>query len=413
MKVVIAIAALIVIALLSTGATRSTMNNRFTSLAASGLWGAALLAALLGSGPVGLIDDRTRALATPLIMLTLGWVGMMIGLQFRRDVLARVPRVVWRLVALDTAVTIALWTPIAVALVWWCFEGERADSLLGATARLSVVVLGWSSATRPVRSPRAREITAGETAIRASGAIASLVAIAIYGISVFGVIGTRRAILEPDNLGNGLAGAAAGLALAILGGSLLGRFGFMLAARSRGDQLVVFLGVITLVAGIAAKMGVSSLFCAAAVGLIIGNSRGFGVREFERFLLRAEIATATFLGLLVGISANPDIGARELTIAGAIVAWRVIAKPLVVRACVGPTGGDPALTIGPIRPHPVALALALGVMIRTNDAVLSRTCMIVLISTIASDGIAWALATWKHRSRHKTPMPAPTPEPAP
>ena len=392
MQVVIAIAALIGLALLSASAARRSMNNRLTGMAIAGLWGAAIVGAVLGADAVGLVDDRTRELATPLVMATLGWVGMMIGLQFRREVVARVPALVWRLVAIDAAVTLAVWCPIAAVLAWRAFDGAPFDAVIGAAAALGTGMLGWSSETRTIRSGGTAGPTPGEVTIRASGAVSSLFAVIVFGLALFGVIGVRRFLLEPSALGTGLVGAGAGLVLAILGGAMLGRMSLTLAGRSRGDQLVAFLGCLTLVAGIAAKFGVSAMLSATAVGILIGNSRGFGAREFERFLLRAEIATATLLGLLVGIGATIHVSAPELILAAAVVAWRIAVKPIVMRIAAGPAHRDREMMLGAIRPHPIALAIALGLTIRIDETVASGVCTVVIMAAVVSDLVAWALA---------------------
>ena len=391
MQVVLAIAVLVGLALLSAGMARRAIGNRLAAMAVSGLWGAGIIGLLLGPSASGLINagtrdnPGTRDLATPLVVVTLGWVGMMIGLQVRRDVLKRVPAEVWRLVRIDALATILVWMPIAATLVWWAFDGTQADARLAVAVALVAALMGWSSETRSLRPEGLGHATIAEYAVRGSGALASIVAVCAFGAGVLGVDAVRRALVDPSFVAVGILGTISWLALIVIAGGLLGRLGLSLAGRSRGNQLVAFLGTVALVAGLAAKIGISSLLCAAIVGSIIGSARGFGAREFERYLLSAELAIATLLGLLVGVACTVDIHAADMVIAGAIVAWRIGVKPRLARLGAPELATDRALTLGAIRPHPVGLAFALALTLHIESGAAARAGTILIVSAIACD----------------------------
>jgi hypothetical protein len=408
MNVVLAIAVLILLALVSAGVARRALGNRFAAMAVSGLWGAGLVGVVLGPRATGLVNAGTRDapgtldLATPLIMVTLGWIGMMVGLQVRRDVVPHIPRSAWRMVALDAAVTVLAWGPIVAVAVPWAMPDAELDARVGVSIALIAAMLGWSSETRSVRPLGVDGATSTERAVRSAGALSSILAIGVFGLGLIGVVGARRMLIDPDAVGIGVLGAAAGIVIAVVGGALLGRIGLSLAGRSRGNQLVAFLGTLTLVAGIAAKIGVSSLLCAGIVGTIIGNAKGFGAREFERYLLRAEIAVATLLGLLVGVVAASGAPGREMVLAGAIVAWRAIVKPMVARR-----GSASAPMV--VRAHPIGLAIALGLTLHVERSAGAQMCAIVLASALGADLVARAWRWWADRSASVVPDAAGAP----
>lgn len=411
MQVVVAIAVLIGLALLSAGLARRSIGNRLAAMAVSGLWGAALVGVLLGPDAVGLInegtreDPGTRDLATPLVMVTLGWVGMMIGLQARRDVLRRVPERVWRMVRTDALVTAAVWGPIAWMAVSWAFAGSRADARVGVFVALVASMLGWSSETRSVRAPGAERADEPEFALRASGAILSIATVCVFGVGAFAVVAVRRRILDPDSVLIGVVGGVAWVVLAVVAGGLLGRLGLSLAGRSRGNQLVAFLGTLTLVAGVATKVGASAMLCCALVGAAIGNARGFGAREFERYLFRAEITVATLLGLLVGIACSLDVRGPDAAVVAAMVGWRIVAKPWIARlGCEAQAGGD-VVRFGVMRAHPIGLAVALALTLMIGREESGRACLMMVATTLVCDLSARGLS----RRRERTDAAAPAP----
>lgn len=404
MQVVVAIAVLIGLALLSAGAARRSIGNRLAAMAVSGLWGAALVGVMLGPDATGLINQGTRQepgtreLATPLVMATLGWVGMMIGLQARRDVLRRVPAPVWRLVWMDALVTAAVWGPIAWMAVSWAFAEARADARVGVFVVLVASMLGWSSETRSVRAPGTARADEPEFAVRASGAIASIATVCVFGLGGFAVVAVRRRILDPDSVAIGVVGGVAWVVLAVVAGGVLGRLGLSLAGRSRGNQLVAFLGTLTLVAGVATKVGASAMLCCALVGAAIGNAKGFGAREFERYLFRAEITVATLLGLLVGIACSLEVRGPDAAVVAAMVGWRIVAKPWIARLGFGAPAGRDVVRFGVMRAHPIGLAAALALTLMIGREESGRVCLMMVATTLVCD----LSARWLSRRRERT-----------
>jgi len=69
--------------------------------------------------------------ARPLIMTALGWIGLMVGMQARRDVLRSLPRRVWAMSIADAAIFILLAGVYAfVMLRLWTNETRGDASLL-------------------------------------------------------------------------------------------------------------------------------------------------------------------------------------------------------------------------------------------------------------------------------------------
>ena len=82
MKVFLAIAALLILALVATNTRFYTFRrSRFVTLLISGGWPAVLIGILIGPHAANLVTDEILRASTPLVLLALGWIGLMIGLQ--------------------------------------------------------------------------------------------------------------------------------------------------------------------------------------------------------------------------------------------------------------------------------------------------------------------------------------------
>jgi Kef-type K+ transport system membrane component KefB len=204
------------------------------------------------------------------------------------------------------------------------------------------------------------------------------------------------------------------LALA-LAASYLIREGLRLAGRDRDHQLVVFLGVVALVAGVAMQFGAPTIFAAMLVGVVVANMQGVDLRQFERFILKAEHVIAAMFALLAGVLLDVRIGAPEIALALAIAAARLLFKPAHFRwwarrsdaqtpgVEAAPLPSDSALYVGPVRQSPLAVALAVSfVLMEDRSALSTRLLTIIAIAGFLSDLLPLSASIARHGLRRRS-----------
>ncbi|MCA9310905.1 MAG: cation:proton antiporter, partial [Phycisphaerales bacterium] len=274
------------------------------SVLMSGGWLAIAAGVLLSPEGVDLISREALRNATPLLMMALGWIGFVIGLQARREVLVNVIRETARLLVIDVVVSVAVFGGVSLFIILRWTGHHEAAWLMGPAGLLSAAALGWSMETRSLvrdRSPRAQHLA---LLLRAGGTLSSLAAILWFGI-LYELPHRVEGGLVLDWTG---AGFRLGLAilLAILMGAL-GQLAFRRAGRAREQQLVVSLGIVVFVAGLATELGASPLLASMLTGVVIANLSGKEFQRFERFIIQAEHVVAVLLALIAGLLMKLDI----------------------------------------------------------------------------------------------------------
>ena len=401
---------LITLALLATSPKRYALRRwRPLAVLLSGGWAAVAAGILIGPAGAGLVTDETALNATPLVTAGLGWIGLMIGLQLRRDVLRALPRVATGLTLADAAASVAVFGAVGALGLSLMREGRfDAAWLLGPAALLACAGVGWAQETRSLGVAATDGDTKLALLVRTSGALGAVVAVCGFGL--LGTLAARGADgaheLNPAMAAVRL-GACAGLGVAV---ALLARFGLGLAGRRRGEQLVVFLGVVAFVAGVGIQFEVSPIFTAMLVGAVIANLGGVDLRRFERFILKAEHAVATAFALLAGVLLSVDVGAVELGLALALASLRLVTKPVLLRGAAtsraGATAGMPGsspLVIATVRQAPVAVALAVGFVLVDRTELSARLLTVVVLTGVVADVLP--LLTSLVRPRATAPEP--------
>ena len=385
MDVFIAILVLIAAGLLGTTKRAYRIRrSRPVALLVAGGWVSLLVGALLGPAVFDVIDREAVFQAVPLLALGLGWIGLLVGLQLRLDLLRRLPRVVYITAAVDTVVTIALFGTIAAAtLIIWTPE-SAFGSLLLPVAFMVTASLGWSLESRSLSADFDDILVIH---LRAAGSLAGVVAILLFGLAT--------KLVLPDELG--APSLVPGyMALKLLHSVLLavaigviGRYMLRLAGGSRGNQFAVFLGIVAFLAGSAKQLDASPLITALCAGAVIANTRSSDFREFESFIFRAEHTFGILFGLLAGLLLEPVFAPALLGGVAALVAARAVVKPLVFRrvtlASPGWDAEAPAFPTQSIlytaagRQSPLMLALGVSLVL-VEPSVLHKELLAIMAS---------------------------------
>lgn len=373
-------------------------RSRLAAGAIAGGWIAVLVGVLLGPFASGLVSPDAVLRATPLLSVGLGWIGLMIGLQARRDVLTKLPRVIWRLSLIDAALSVV----IIGAIAWLAIASARGSLTQTpplAVALFATAAIGWSMETRSLGLDASSESQRHAVLLRASGGLCAILAVASFGI-VAGVLPSAVAPVEGSEAGAfGSRLGALALACAIAPFlALLAREAMRLAGRQRAEMLVVFLGVVALAAGISASLGVTPLLPAMITGATLANLRSTQASAdtavFGRFILQAEHVVATLFALLAGVLLDPRLTLVGLSVAGALVLARLLTKPALyaILSTEAPSDADApshaAARRAPLRQSPVAMALAVSLFILAPEPASQRLLAIVVLVGLASDILA-------------------------
>jgi Kef-type K+ transport system membrane component KefB len=369
---------------------RRLHRNRAVAALAAGGWFAVLAGAAIGPAGLDVIDAAIFAEVRPLLVVALGWVGLIVGLQLRLRVLQAVPKVVWRWVLVDAAVSASIAIALGLAACGWWIEGFfelAAESpglmiaIVPAIAALAASNLGWAPETRSLRielSDRTRRIA---VLVSAGAGLASVIAVATLGLTALPIAETTEAVSFDARLGLVRLGVLAGIAL--LAGTAA-RFLLGSIERNSPQMLVVLLGLVCLVGGIADAAGIPPLLSGLLAGVVIANLPEGPSRELESVLRRGETAGAILLYAVAGVLATFEPGWGAVLLALGLAASRTLLKTAWMSAALRGGGeelprGTP-LRLATVRQAPIAVAIAVSLVL-VEDSQLSRTILSVVVLT--------------------------------
>jgi Kef-type K+ transport system membrane component KefB len=238
--------------------------------------------------------------------------------------------------------------------------------------------------------------------LRAAGGLSAILAVALFGVAAAILIvpptdpladgGPRPIAMRLLSLGSA---CAVGALLAVVAKEAL-----RIAGNHRAEMLVVFLGVVGLAAGISADLGVSPLLPAMITGATLANLRTSGPSDsvantavFGRFILQAEHVVATIFALLAGVLLDPRVLLPGAAIVAALVLVRMLIKPAVFVMVDSSNNADGDSTrllarTASIRQSPVAVALAVSLVVLASVEDAQRLLTIVVLVGIACDLLA-------------------------
>lgn len=347
MKLFLGILILVGLAVVATSSTFLKLRRApFIGMLVTGGWLAVLMGLAVGPGGLSLLSPGEVERASPLLTIGLSWIGMMIGLQWRMDILAHLPWRIHRLAAVDAAGSLLLLSGAsAFALQYWLIEINRA-AMIVPTALLACAGIGWTIETRSLRLAQSSDAEAA-LAIRGGGSLGAPVAIVIFSLAAASVTGidARNLTFRIDSPFIRLAG----IALAAVAMGIIARFGLRRAEGARAELLTIFIGVVAMIAGVASELQFSPLLAAMILGAVIANLAGRELRHFERFILQAEHTVATLIWVMAGVLLDLRIGLVGLQIAVGLALLRTLVKPMLV--ALGWRAKNSAAQLGERPPH--------------------------------------------------------------
>lgn len=332
----------------------------------SGGWVAVALGLLLSWDRLGLVAAAQVNTLEPLVHFVLGWVGVMVGLQLRRDLPKLLPMALLRLMALDLLLALLVAGIVWLAIGRWLDVPDDQPLRWFIAAFLGICMIGWAAEVRYLRRQSAGD-TQTENLVRAASGLSSVYTLVMYGLLFFLFTTTVSGV--DTSMTIDARGLLLGLLFTILialASGLLSHWLMGLAGRNEGHFLVVLLGVVALISGTAEALGEPPLLVGMLSGAVIVNLPGEQSTRLKRVLLEAEQPMAMAIMLVAGLLAEPLLPPLAWWMVGGLVVSRLVLKWGVIGRRIAratPTGPPALFHLAPIRQHPLALAMAVGLVL--------------------------------------------------
>jgi len=256
--------------------------------------------------------------------------------------------------------------------------------------------MGWLLETRSLGAGSSPASARLSMYVRGSGALCAMAAVLGYGLLAHASVRGADGVVVFD-WGNAVVKASVAILLAVMAG-VIGRFALRLAGGDRSELLLVFLGLVALVAGSATALGYSPMLASAFAGAVIANLAGQALRRFERFILQAEYVVATLFSILAGMLLDVRIGLAGAGLALALAGARYLFKSPVftwaARHQWDKPSDDPAkdaalpdnstLYLAPIRQAPLAIALGVALVMSEASPMARRMLGVIVLTGVLS-----------------------------
>lgn len=385
MRILIALAILVTLALLASSKKLwSWRRSPIGAMLTTGGWLAVGVGVIIGPHGLEIVDEAHVETLRPLVLFCLGWVGLMVGLQMRRDLPKMLPPQPKRLAVVDFVLSILMVPGVTLAIIW--INQAHGDRLAAAMVAglFGACAIGWSAEVRSITVGHP-ERSAVANLLRATSGLSSILAVVLYGMLFMTVDHRSESMmmhLSFPHLAVGLLVSA--VVAAVVGG--LGFYLVKLAGRSPSEFLVVLLGTVTFIAGAAGTLGYSPLFVAMLCGVVIVNLPGELLQRFQRVIIDAEQPVAMTLMLVAGVLADPVLSQLGWVLVIALFVARFLVKVGVSGRAINRIADSHSADMvrtGPLRQAPLAIALITGFAISAHhlltDSVLPAGQLVTIV----------------------------------
>jgi hypothetical protein len=365
-----------------------------------------LLGILLGPQIANVLSVDVMAGFSPLVTLSLGWVGAIVGTQFHIPSLVRVRALSYRVAFGEATLTLIFVGLVELAVMqWWLGMGETE-------ALAPAVALGAIAA---VSAPAGIGIVARHLGRRSALLRQLEITTAIDALVAIVTIGLLLAIRHPGDMAvsrpiTPTEWVVISLGIGIIGGAM---FELFLGGEKDEDRLFISLaGAIILTSGAAAFLHLSPIFTAMVMSATLVNLSG-NREAIARTLHSSERPFYFVLLIFAGASWEPSLRAWVIPVLLYLVA-RTIAKGGGARLAARMTG-----TLTTLGPHwgrallgqgPLALALGLEYVRMPNapvpNVVFTAAIAAVLLLDVSSAWMVRSVVEPLTADADRTPRPA-------
>jgi hypothetical protein len=310
---------------------------------------------LLGPMVFGVVSEVQLGQFAPVTLLTLGFLGLSLGMRCHLPTLVQVPGMAWRLAFAQSFLTLLTVAGAIVAVLMLAFGQSMMESAPTAVALGAIATISLPQAVDVGAKALGRE---GPTVqlLRTSTLVDGLVGVVTFGLLLaldhaeIGGLSRAPTATEWAVIATGIGVASGAL------------FHLFLGSETSGDRTVIALAGATLLAtGAAAHLDLSPLYSTTVMGVILVNTTR--QRELlQGILARAQRPLVYVLLVLAGAAWTPGTDAFVLfpVVVFLLARWmgkvggaRLAARANGVLAVHGPDWGRALLGQG-------SLALALG-----------------------------------------------------
>lgn len=384
MKTILALVLFVVIGFIASSALsqRATRRLPITVLALTGIE-FLVLGVLLGPAFIGLLSKDVLHALEPVFHLGLGWAGLLFGTQLYRRNIQKLSRAVVRVVVFDA---------LAVSILGWAVFFPLLREVVPPEARTGVLSVSVVLAiTAAISSPTLVAVFSHRLPSRGAFTNVAKITTSLSGvIPVFGY-GLFLTLARPGFSGVGFLSGIGWWAFANAVAVIMGLVLSLLTMRRtpRDERLLVIVGTTLFVGGLCYFLGLSTLYTAMIMGIVVGNYSHRRNQIFEQlqsmekpiyivFLLLtgAQITIGGPLGWLVAIF---YVVAR-LTLRVGVSGW-ILSHNFPEFARVGAYRGLVHAAQGAL-PLAIALDYAHGVHGPLSGAVLSVVAVAVTVNEV-------------------------------
>lgn len=346
-----------------------------------------ILGILAGPHGFNLITFAVIRDLEPIIALTLGWIGLLFGIEMSWDHIRRISRDVFRFLLIDAAASLTIFSLLMFFIINAIWPGHIAESAMGAlifgiTASVSSpMIIALVSHRLPARGPLTNTM-------KIAGALSAL-----FPLLAFGILFT---LINP---GISLQGVGSGLLWWVFVNVVGIVLGFVMVLftheRTSDDEMLLLItGTVFLIGGLCYFLQLSSLYTAMIMGLVVGN---FARRRDQVFRELHVIEKTVFLAFLLIVGALvslPSLGAIAVILS--YVLLRLLLKYVV-------TGTAAVQRFPELRRHgrrtglvlsgqgAMAMAIALDFDLASTGFTMFSPLTVVAFAVIINDIVGYAI----------------------
>ena len=341
----------------------------------------------LGDRFIGLLDRQTITHLGPLLILGLGYFGLVFGLQFEYEKVRRFPLHFLSATVIQAAITFLL---VFTPFVW--LLNQLAPGLPSVILALAVGAVACCTSptmialiVKELRPPRTGEIDL----IRYIGAFDTII-----GFTLFGVAACLLHTTAPP-LGIDFSPALQWIVASIVFGASMGFLLHLLTqVHCMEDELWVFtIGIITFTGGVSQFFGLSPLFVNMVAGITAANLPGSKDRVFMAIARQEKTFYIGFL-ILAGALWRPE-ALVSVGLAAAYLTFRMVGKVLGGYAAARFVSAEltisPMIGFGLLSQSGVAIAMAMDLYLSGSGAMTDLIMAMLVIAVIVNELVSPAM----------------------
>jgi hypothetical protein len=321
-----------------------------------------LLGLFLGPQVSGVLPRETLAAFVPFMMLSLGWMGTMLGMRLYLPAMVRLRGVFYRVALAQSLITLAIVTGGSIVMFQWLFGMDPMRALAPSLVLGAVATGSASDAVELI----VRRLGRQSLVVRQIEVAVGLDA--VIAIVTLGLVLCLNHVAAPDLMRSPTAveWAVITAAIGVIGGTL---FHLFLGEERDVDRLFISLaGAIVLMTGAAAYLQLSPLLSGLLLGSILANTSR-NRAEIHQVLTKVERPLYFVLLLCGGAIWAPSTNAWLVPVAvflalrmlGKLGGARLAARFNDMLPVLGPNWGRALLGQGGL-----ALAIAFSYLIQEN-----------------------------------------------